>query len=128
MSRWGARPTWGLYRTEGLSGTGRGNILVVTSATWPSQVDTDKPVGVHFRGQGHVPQRDTTGQRVILDTASGDPKTSTKVFMPHGFHLVGLGTMSKKNSLILGMASLPPRPPPLPLLIWGCLNLIFALF
>ena len=27
------------------------------SATWPSQVDTDKPVGVHFRGPGHVPQR-----------------------------------------------------------------------
>ena len=28
------------------------------SATWPSQVDTDKPVGVHFRGLGHDPQRD----------------------------------------------------------------------
>ena len=30
------------------------------SATWPSQVDTDKPVGVHFRGPGHVPQMDFT--------------------------------------------------------------------
>ena len=28
------------------------------STTWPSQVDTDKPVGVHFRRPGHVSERD----------------------------------------------------------------------
>ena len=30
------------------------------SATWPSQVDTEKPVGAHFRLPGHKAQRDFT--------------------------------------------------------------------
>ena len=63
------------------------------STIWPSHRDTDKPVGVHFRGPGHVPQRDLSFLP-IEKVRSKDPFVR---LARESFWISSLGTLRKHD-------------------------------